>query len=174
MVDQALQLFGPARTVYAELDRRRTEAAADDDSFVAVTHVSGVRSHLWMSKVAGQPGPRFRVIGERSAFTKYGLDCQEPALAAGGVPGASGWGEEPETAWGRLGLEEDARPVRTEPDRYLAFYEGVAAALRSGGPPPVDPLDAITALEVLEAARRSAEPGTVQRPSSSPQHELYA
>src|SRR3954469_15978138 len=34
LIDQALQLFGPARTVYAELDRRRPGVVADDDAFV--------------------------------------------------------------------------------------------------------------------------------------------
>jgi predicted dehydrogenase len=161
LVDQALQLFGPARVVYAELDRRRPGVAVDDDAFVAITHASGVRSHLWMSKVAAQRGPRFRVVGERAAFTKYGVDGQEPALAAGGVPGSPGWGEETEAAWGRLGLEGEARPVRTDPGDYPAFYAGVARALRLGEPPPVDPADAVAGLEVIEEARLRAARGSV-------------
>jgi predicted dehydrogenase len=52
LIDQALELFGPAATVYGELDRRRPGIEVDDDVFVAVTHVSGVRSHLWMSVLA--------------------------------------------------------------------------------------------------------------------------
>lgn len=163
LVDQALQLLGPAEDVYAELDRRRPGAAADDDSFVAVTHASGARSHLWMSKVAGQRGPRFRVLGERAAYVKYGLDGQEAALGAGGVPGSPGWGEEPEAAFGRLGADDEVRPVPTAPGDYLAFYRAVAAALRSGGPPPVDPRDAVAVLEVIEAAQRSADRRTVER-----------
>jgi scyllo-inositol 2-dehydrogenase (NADP+) len=46
--------------------------------------------------------------------------------------------------------------VRTEPGAYQRFYEGVAAALRGQAPPPVDPADAVAALTVLDAARRSA------------------
>ena len=74
LVDQALCLFGPAVHVYAEVDIRRSGAQTDDDTFVALTHESGVRSHLWMSAVAAQPGPRFRVLGSRAAYVKYGLD----------------------------------------------------------------------------------------------------
>ncbi len=161
-VDQALQLFGPARTVYAELDRRRPGVEVDDDAFMAITHASGVRSHLWMSKVAPQAGPRFRVVGERATFTKHGVDGQEAALAAGGVPGSRGWGEDPQEAWGALGLEDATRRVPTEPGDYGAFYAGVVAALRRGGPPPVDPLESIAALEVIEVARRAAMAGAVQ------------
>jgi predicted dehydrogenase len=162
LVDQALQLFGPAATVYAELDRRRPGAMVDDDTFVALTHASGVRSHLWMSKVAAQRGPRFRVLGERAAFVKFGADPQEAALGAGGVPGSPGWGEDPPERFGLLGLEGAERAVRTEAGSYQRFYALVAAALRGEGPAPVDLAGVIAALEVIEAARRSAETGATQ------------
>jgi len=160
-IDQALQLFGPVRTVYAELDRRRPDVVIDDDVFVALTHRSGTRSHLWMSKVTAQRAPRFRVLGGRAAFTKYGLDGQEPAMATGAIPGSPGFGEDPPDRWGLLGEDGSARPLPTEPGAYLTFYEAVAAAIRHGTPMPVDPDDAIAGLEIIEAARRSAERGEV-------------
>jgi len=166
LVDQALQLFGPVGAVYAELDRRRPGVAVEDDVFVALSHRSGTRAHLWMSKVTAQRGPRFRVLGERAAFTKYGLDGQEPAMAAGGIPGSVGWGQEPPERWGLVGEEGAARPVATEAGCYLQFYEAVAAAVRGGAPMPVDPEDAAAALEILEAARTSATQGrTVELPA---------
>src|SRR6185295_17647835 len=127
--------------------------AADDDAFVGLTHASGTRSHLWMSKAAAQRGPRFRVLGQGAAFTKYGLDGQEPAMAAGGVPGAVGWGEEPPERWGAIGEDGATRPVATEAGCYPRFYAAVAAALHGSAPPPVDPEDAIAGLEIIEAAR---------------------
>jgi scyllo-inositol 2-dehydrogenase (NADP+) len=83
LVDQALCLFGRVQQVYAELDSRRSRAQTDDDTFVALGHESGVRSHLWMSAVAAQTGPRFRVLGSRAAYVKYGLDVQEELLRTG-------------------------------------------------------------------------------------------
>ena len=162
LVDQALQLFGPPTRVYAELDRRREGAEVDDDSFVALEHAGGERSHLWFSVTARLGGPRFRLLGLRGAFEKHGLDPQEDALAAGGDPSAPGWGTEPEERWGTLADADGERRVDTEPGDYPAFYAGVAAALRDGGPPPVDPQDSITGLRVLEAAQRSATHGTVE------------
>jgi scyllo-inositol 2-dehydrogenase (NADP+) len=156
VVDQALHLFGPASLVYGELDRRRPGMRVDDDVFVALTHTSGVRSHLWMSSVAAQLGPRLRVLGDRAAYVKHGLDGQEEALRAGRRPGGPGWGEEPPDRWGLLGTEEQARPVPTEPGAYQRFYEGLVTALRDQAPPPVEPADAVAALRVLDAARRSA------------------
>ncbi len=167
LVDQAIVLFGAAREVYAERDRRRPGgaegAAVDDDVFVALTHASGVRSHLMASALAGQPGARFRVLGSRGAYVKFGLDPQEDALARGGRPGGAGWGEEPDTAWGTLGAGDVVRAVRTEAGAYGEFYAGVRDAIRDGAPPPVSVDDAAAGLEVIEAALRSAREGAVVR-----------
>ncbi|MDJ1133264.1 Gfo/Idh/MocA family oxidoreductase [Streptomyces iconiensis] len=154
LVDQALTLFGPAASVYAESDVRRAGAEADDDTFIAITHENGVRSHLWMSATAAQLGPRFRVLGSRSAYVKYGLDPQEAALREGARP-AEGvpWGVEPESAWGTLGALDETRTVPTLDGDYPAFYDAVAAALREGTPPPVTAHEAAAALQVLETAR---------------------
>lgn len=157
LIDQALVLFGPASHVYAELDRRRPSVEVDDDAFVALTHASGVRSHLFMSVVAAQPGPRFRVLGSEAAYVKHGLDVQEAALRSNPRVDSTGFGEDPRDAWGLLGQGDETRPVTTEVGGYQRFYEGVVVALRGGAPPPVDPADAVAALEIIEAARRSSE-----------------
>jgi predicted dehydrogenase len=155
LVDQALELFGSVESTYAEVDSRRPGAEVDDDVFLALEHSSGVRSHLWMSALAGQLGPRFRILGSRAAFVKHGLDVQEDQLRSGRRPDEPGWGEEPREGWGRLGVEGDLREVQTERGNYRAFYEGVAASLLDGAPPPVDPAGAVAVLEVLERARGS-------------------
>ncbi|MFE6098439.1 Gfo/Idh/MocA family oxidoreductase [Streptomyces laurentii] len=167
VVDQALVLFGPVVRVYAESDVRRPGAEADDDTFLALTHANGVRSHLWVSATTAQLGPRFRVLGQEAGFVKYGLDPQEAALREGHRPGAGGdraWGVEPEGLWGRIGSGESpltggGTPVRTLPGDYPAFYAAVTAALRGTGPNPVPAGQAAAALDVLEAARRSAREG---------------
>jgi len=161
LADQALHLFGPVAHVYAELETRRPGAQIDDDAFVALAHQSGTLSHLWMSAFAAQPGPRLRVLGDRAAYVKHGLDVQEAALRAGARPGGPGWGVEDEAAWGRRGAGDATTPVATEPGAYQRFYEGVVAALRDGAPPPVDPEDALAVLVVLDAARLSAREARV-------------
>lgn len=163
LVDQALQLFGRPTHVYAEVDLRRPRVQVDDDVFVAMTHPGGIRSHQWATVAAAIPGPRYRLLALDGAFEKYGLDPQEDALIAGLVPGAPGWGEEPEELWGRLRAEGGERRVRTEAGDYQAFYRGVADALRSGSPPPVDIAESIEGLEVLEAARESSRTAAVVR-----------
>jgi scyllo-inositol 2-dehydrogenase (NADP+) len=157
LIDQALHLFGPVTNVYAELDRRRPGMQVDDDVFLALTHASGVRSHLSATAISAQPLARMRVLGSRSAYVKVQSDMQEAALRSGGRPDQPGWGEEPREHWGLLGVGDAATPVRSEPGAYQQFYAGVVASLRDGAPPPVDPEDAVAGLEIIEAARSQAE-----------------
>jgi scyllo-inositol 2-dehydrogenase (NADP+) len=161
LIDQVLWLLGPPARVYGEVARRRPGAQVDDDVFIALEHAGGARAQLWMSHVAAQPGPRFRLLGSRAAYVKHGLDVQEAALRAGERPDAPGFGREPRERWGVLGTEDAGEPLETEPGRYLAFYEGIAAAIREAAPPPVTLDDAIAGLEVIEAARASSERGVV-------------
>jgi predicted dehydrogenase len=161
LVDQALLLFGPARRVYAEFERRHPDIVVVDDVFIAITHKSGVISHLFTSPNVGIFGPRLTVLGSKGAYVKHGIDPQEEALLAGGTPGTPGWGEEPEHAWGKVGAGDDARPLRSEPGNYLAFYDAVARAIRDGAEPPVTVEQGIAMMDLLDAARLSAKTGRV-------------
>lgn len=166
LVDQALQHFGPVEQVYAEIASRRG-APADDDVFLALTHRSGVISHLRASALAAAPGPRLRVLGSEAALLVRELDTQEERLRAGQRPDTvADWGEEPEHARPRLIAGARSVPLKPEPGAWQRFYVLLEQALGGGGPPPVDPRDALQGLLVLEAARCSAaEHRLVQLPS---------
>jgi scyllo-inositol 2-dehydrogenase (NADP+) len=164
LVDQALVCFGPVTSVYAEIDRRRRGAAVDDDVFVALTHTSGVRSHLWAGALVALAGPRLRVLGDAGGFACWGMDPQEAQLGDGLRPGDPGFGADPDRR-ATVGVG-DGEPVAVLAGAYRDFYTGVAAALRSGAPMPVDPEDGVAVVRVLEAARRSAATGSVVTPGA--------
>jgi len=152
LIDQALQLFGPATVEQAELLTVREGSVSDDDAFISLLHTSGVHSHLTMSRAAGQSGPRFRVLGSEAAYKVYGLDNQEPFLKEQRWPGSEGYGVTPEFEWGTVGVGDDLTVVPTEAGNYPAFYEGVAASIRDGAPSPVDPRDALEVVRIIERA----------------------
>lgn len=153
LVDQALTLFGAARHVYAEIEFRRG-AAGDDDVFIAIRHASETLSHLHASAVTPAPGPRLRVQGSAAGFLVPGLDPQEAALRDGARPDrAERWGLPREWERGRLVAGENSVPVPPAPGDWPRFYTLTRDAVRGGGPPPVDPRDAVATLRVLEAAR---------------------
>ena len=177
LVDQALTLFGPATRVYAELhthasngldDDSLNDDSLDDDVFVALHHRGGVLTHLWASAIQGAPGPRYRVAGSTGSYVVDLLDGQEDALRAGRTPATEGdqWGVEPPERWGRIHRGDETEPVPSEPvpserGRWDTFYPAFAAAVRGAGPVPVDPWDAVAALQVIDAARASAARGQV-------------
>ncbi|MFD1210856.1 Gfo/Idh/MocA family oxidoreductase [Arthrobacter sp. GCM10027362] len=151
LIDQALQLFGPVSTVYGETARHIGDGSdADDDAFVSLLHESGVRSHLSMNLISALSVPRFHVLGSEAAYTKWGLDSQEAALAAGLLPTNPGYGAEPEEAWGTLGMPGHTRKVPAQRGAYPEFYRQLAAALQGKGPVPVDPADAVAVLRIIE------------------------
>jgi predicted dehydrogenase len=163
LADQALVLFGPAVSVYAEMHTREDADALDDDVFVAVTHAGGVRSHLWGSWRQSAPGPRFRVTGTRASYIVVpDMESQEGLLVAGHSPAADAdWGIEPPGRWGRLFHDGGSEPLASERGAWDLFYPAFAHAVRGAGPVPIDPWDAVATAELLDAARRSATTGEV-------------
>lgn len=161
VIDQALNLWGPAAQVYAEVDTTRPLAKVDDDVFIAITHVNGVRSHLFASATAADLGPKFRVLGTEGGYSCYGLDVQEAALRAGELPGPD-WGAVEQENWGEYtNLAGETSTFPTIPGDYPQFYRELDQAVRGLGPAPVDPTDAAATLRIIEAARESSTTHTV-------------
>jgi predicted dehydrogenase len=161
VVDQALLLFGPVTSVYAELD---DAGGRPGRFFIALRHAGGVVSHLTGDVVLhGTPGPRFRVFGTTASYDAGAWDGQADELMAGGSPAAAGdaWGVVPRERWGRLHAGHATRPWPSERGDWTAFYTSFARAVRGQGAAPVDPWDAVAGLEVLAAAQRSAAAGQV-------------
>jgi scyllo-inositol 2-dehydrogenase (NADP+) len=155
LIDQAVVAFGCPDGVYAEIDVRRAGTTVDDDVFLALHYAGGPRVHLWASSIAAARGPRFRLLGSRGSYVKYGMDVQEESLIASGRPTDPGWGQEPSEAWGTVTTSSGRELEPTVPGAYQQFYGGLAACLIEGGPPPVEPTDAIVAAQIIEAARQS-------------------
>lgn len=151
LVDQAIQLMGPVDGVHAEITSY-ARTAGPDDGFLSLRHAGGGVSRLWMSSVAGQVGPRFRVLGSEAAFLSWGLDVQEPQLASGIGPHDAAYGWPPEENWPIVGVGPSAALVPPVRGDYPAFYAGVAEALTSGAPLPVDPHDSVEVVRILEEA----------------------
>ncbi len=159
LIDQAVQLFGPVHSVYAELDCRHPQAAVEDDAFVALTHASGTRSHLWMSSMAADSSVRMRVLGSKGAYVKHGLDGQEDALRSGMRADDPAFGREDSARWGQLSDGVDVSAIATAPGQWSRFYADIEHALRCGSLPAVRAEEAVCTLHLCEAARRSAELG---------------
>lgn len=163
LIDQALHLLGPVTHVMAHLDTIPHVAGATDVSFVVdLVHVGGAHSHLSATKLAGLESRELRLVGERGAYTSDFSDVQYEAVLAGRRPAQdrASWGAERPTRWGAV-HGSAPHPVRARRGDYARFYEEFAHAVAHGGPGPVPPSEGLRVLQVLDAARASAESSSV-------------
>lgn len=152
LIDQALVLFGRPETVFARLQRMRPGARVDDETFVELGYRDGPAVQLWMSLVAIEPGPRFRITGLGGLLESRGLDPQEGRLR----------GEQaPDVAVHLVTGDQGERVITPPAGDWADFYAGVRDALAGGGPMPVTGEDGAAVVRVIEAARRSAARGQV-------------
>jgi scyllo-inositol 2-dehydrogenase (NADP+) len=159
LIDQVIELLGPAEWISADLAQQR-DGALVDDYFEIILHYGEMRAIVGASSIAAAPRPRFLVQGFEASFVKHGLDPQERQLASGMAPADPAYGEDQPDSYGTLtSAEGTSQRIPTERGRYDLFYEGVADAIRNGAPAPVEAADARLGLAVIELARVSAREG---------------
>jgi predicted dehydrogenase len=162
LIDQALQLFGKPRAITLERDLTRDGALADD-WFHASLRYDRLHVHLHAGMLVAASAPRFAVHGTLGSFVKEGLDAQEDALKAGARPSwppQAGWGVDPGRAL-RVTRAADGsavtEPVAMLPGAHMAYFAGVAAAIRGQAPNPVPPEEALAVMELIELGIESAD-----------------
>jgi scyllo-inositol 2-dehydrogenase (NADP+) len=144
LIDQAMVLFGPPRTVWADLGVQRPGVEAVDYVHLVLGY-GRLRAVLHAAMLVRDPGPRFEVHGDRGSLVTWGLD--QPEVRA--------------TLTGEVaGLEQQGR-LEGVPTAYGSFYAAVAAAVAGEGPVPVAPQDARATVAVIEHALTSAREGRV-------------
>lgn len=160
LVDQAIVLFGVPETICADV-RYDREGTKVDDGFAMYLHYPRVHVSLHATLIAAAPGPRFTLHGTLGSYTKFGLDPQEDALRGGAKLGGAHWGEEPDSAWGKLTTMEDGtkqeHAVPTLPGDYRPYYENVRDAILGRAPLAVPAEHGWRILRLLELARQSSE-----------------
>ena len=157
LVDQALLLFGLPDGVQASIATQRPGAMTDDWAHVVLSYGQR-RVVLQASMLVAGGVDRFTVHGTTGSITKRCADQQEAQLLAGMQPGEAGWGDDPDplvihTAAG----QRDQRAIPGDQRRY---YHGIAAALRGSARNPVEPVEALAVMAVVEAAILAAKSGT--------------
>ena len=154
LADQALQLFGAPRAVFADLARQR-DGAAVTDYFHVLLRYDTLRVVLQGSSLAAAADLRFVVHGTRGSFVKHGLDAQEAFLRSGGNPEDGQFGVDP-----RNGVLTRANgsveSVLSERGDYRCYYAAIREAIAKQSPSPVTPAQGIAVMDILESAELSA------------------
>ena len=159
LIDQALVLFGWPDALEADVAVQRGTGLADD-YFAVTLHYGRMRAILGSTLIGAAARPRFALHGPHGSLVKHGLDPQEDRLKAGGRPGDAGFGDDDPALFAAFtDAQGQSERIASTPGRYLAFYEGVAACILDGAPPPVDPADARDGLHIIALSRQSAREG---------------
>lgn len=164
VVDQALQLMGPARRVSARLGKVEREAGLTDARFsILIDHESGVVSRISASKIDHLVSRELRLYGESGSYVSDYRDVQTAAIKRGQRPidDPQGWGYEREACWGVLRTAAGEEKVPSEQGNYTHFYDQFAYAVAHGGPGPVPADEAVAVLRVMDAVLLSDREGRV-------------
>jgi len=165
LIDQALQLFGMPRSVFADLRKQREGARAVDD-FEIILSYPRLKVTLGGQMLAKEPTPRFAIYGWNGCFVKPGLDPQENLLRAGAFPhDDENWGREDPSIHGALSLLENGSDIRetvpSERGSGQDFYRNLVDVLDGRAELIVKPEQARDVIRVLELAERSWKEGRV-------------
>lgn len=162
LVDQVLDLFGPAAAVTGHLDMVEQSSGRTDCGFVAtIVHRNGMYSTVSASKLNRVVAKQWRVYGSEGCYVSDGTDVQTRQILAGRRPAddLDGWGYEEAEHLGVLHTAVGDEVIPSAQGRYDEFYRRFAAAVDHQAPQPVPAADAVAVLEVLDAVRKSAETG---------------
>lgn len=160
VVDQALLLLGPARAVTAHLDLVDMPSGRTDAAFtLAIEHASGAHSHLSATKLAGLSSRELRLIGDSGTYVSDYSDVQYDSITTGSRPENNrAWGYEVASRWGMLTTNGERSTVPSAQGDYSRFYAQFARSVTertNAGPVPAS--EGIAVLEILDAARESAQ-----------------
>ena len=158
LVDQAIQLFGFPKALFADLIKMRDDVAVPD-YFEMLFYYDRLRVRLKATVIARESTYAYVLHGMKGSFLQQRSDMQEQQLQLGVKPSLESWCPGPLSPDGLLHTEINAEVIRKEttssPGNYMGYYDDVYKALTGQGPNPVPAADGIRNMRIIEAALQS-------------------
>jgi len=155
LIDQALNLFGHPDNLQADIQAQR-ENSPVDDYFRIELEYPNLKVVLTAGMLVEKLGPRFKLLGNKGTFTKYGIDPQEDSLKKGLMPNAENWGKEDKEYWGIMDTLIEGKhfngKIETLPGNYIGFYENVYDVIVNDTEMMVKPEEARNVIKIIEMA----------------------
>ena len=164
LVDQAIQLFGFPKAVFADIWKMREDVNAPD-YFEILFYYDKLRVRLKATCIARETTYAYTLHGMKGSFLQQRSDMQEQQLQAGVKPSIENWCPAPALPDGLLHTEINGEVIRKEttssPGNYMGYYDDVYKALTGQGPNPVPAADGINNMRIIEAALESFASGKI-------------
>lgn len=164
LVDQAIQLFGFPKAVFADIWKMREDVVAPD-YFEILFYYDKLRVRLKATCIARETTYAYTLHGMKGSFLQQRSDMQEQQLQAGVKPSLENWCPAPASPDGLLHTEINGEVIRKEttssPGNYMGYYDDVYKALTGQGPNPVPAADGIKNMRIIEAALESFASGKI-------------
>ena len=158
LIDQAVQLFGLPETINASFAILRAGGETDDWAHVQLNYRS-LRVLLHASLLVSGGIPRSVLHGTRGSWVKFGGDVQERQLVAGMLPGADGFGVDPDPGILYEGATGEQKKIGAPTVNQAEYYLGVRDALWGRQANPVPPSQASAVMSILETTFESGAKG---------------
>ncbi len=164
LVDQAIQLFGFPKALFADLIKMRDDVEATD-YFELLFYYDRLRVRLKATCIARESNYAYTLHGMNGSFLQQRSDLQENELLAGAKPSLQNWCPAPTKPDGLLHTTINGEIIRKEttsaPGNYMGYYDDVYKALTEQGPNPVPSADGVLNTRIIEAALKSAKQGKI-------------
>jgi scyllo-inositol 2-dehydrogenase (NADP+) len=164
LVDQALQLFGWPKALFADVWKMRDDVVPPD-YFEILFYYDKFRVRLKATCICRESTGGYQLNGMKGSFLQKRSDLQEEKLLEGVKPSLESWCPAPSQPDGLLHTEINGEVIRKEqtstPGNYMGYYDDLYKSLTGKGPNPVPPEDGIKTIRIIEAALESAKEGRV-------------
>jgi scyllo-inositol 2-dehydrogenase (NADP+) len=159
LIDQALQLFGWPKALYADICIMR-EGVLANDYFELILMYQKLRVRLKASLVARAQYPGYILNGMLGSFMQERSDLQEQELLANVNPSMGNWCPAPAQPDGFLHATINGLEVKqsftSSAGNYMHYYDDVYKAIAGLGPNPVPASDAVKTMRIIDTAFRSS------------------
>ena len=164
LVDQALQLFGWPKALFADVWKMRHDVVAPD-YFEILFYYDGFRVRLKATCIARESYWAYTLHGMRGSFLQQRSDLQEQQLQADVVPSLVSWcplPTEPDGVLHTIINDEVVRKQTTSsPGNYMGYFDDLYKALTGKANNPVTAEDGVKTIKIIEAALRSVSEGKI-------------
>jgi len=164
LVDQALQLFGWPKGLFADVWKMRDDVSAPD-YFEMLFYYDKLRVRLKATCIARETYWAYTLHGMKGSFLQQRSDLQEQQLQADVVPSLQSWCPPLSEPDGILHTDINGEAVRkrttSSPGNYMGYFDDLYKALTGKANNPVTAEDGIKTLRIIEAALESAAEGKI-------------